>query len=387
MPLAKVWNPHDPGLWPGESQRLLLCALLLREDEARESWDEWSRSRDLRDVSVEDSALLPPLYLAADRLRINQSLRPALREAYRAAWLKNEFAIGHLRRLLHAMNAARLPVLVLKGVPLLLFYYRDAGARRMADVDVLVRESDLPRVARLLGSLQWGTETGLPPPQVSPYHHAMHWHHASGFHLDLHWRAWTPDASPSAEEDLWLRCVTRTDQGIEMRIPCPEDLLILMCYHGRKQDRLARGRWVLDVAKILEVCGPEIDLHDLRRRVEQCGLAAPVGDSLNYICREYGVATPPFASHSPARDDTGARMRYRELARHALAERGLGETLVSGWWRYAAVQRARGRTPRWASFVAFYLEDRRWQWGLDRRRQVPGRALRKALSRLRTQGL
>lgn len=382
------WDAHHPALWPGESQRLLLKALLLRGEAARCAWRQWSATYDLANVDVEDSALLPPLYLAAQRLGIDPPIRSLLREAYRASWLKNQMAIMHLQELLKSLDELKLPTVILKGVALLLFHYRDVGARRMGDVDILVKEADLPLAARTLESLGWRSKTSVPPPEVLPYHHAMEWTCHDGFRLDLHWRVWTTDGPPWAEEAFWQRCSPREYCGIKLRVPEPADLLILMCYHGRKQDRVSRARWVLDVAQIVDTSGSEIDWPDVQSRAIQCGLAVPVNDALDCVRREYAVPVPTQSLPTIEREgDTDAATRYMELARHQLLDRGLVEVVASAWWRYAAVQRAREGAPSLAGFLVFYLADRQWEWGLEHKWQVPWRALQKAVQRLRAHGV
>jgi hypothetical protein len=175
---------------------------------------------------------------------------------------------------------------------------------------------------------------------------------------------------------------------MKLRVPCPTDLLVLMCYHGRKQDRVSRGRWVLDVAQIIDTSSSEIDWPDVWEQASRCGLAAPIHDALDYVRREYGVRVPTVPQLTTRREgDPDAARRYRELARHQLVDRGFGEVVCTAWWRYAAVQRARGGAPSLTGFLAFYFADRQWEWGLEHTWQVAWSALRKAFQRLRAHGV
>jgi len=85
---------------------------------------------------------------------IPESLRERLRLDYVVTQLQNQSICKELDSLVRALNQARIPVVVLKGVCFALTLYPDIGLRPMGDLDVLVPSSRLTeavQIARLLG--------------------------------------------------------------------------------------------------------------------------------------------------------------------------------------------------------------------------------------------
>ncbi len=389
MRAATTWEPLHPSLWPSESQRKLLRALLLTGDAATASWRDWCAEHDLDRADASDRALFPSLFLEADRLAVEPAGRVILRAAYMATWAHNRTVLSLFPQTLRRFNDAGLQVAVLKGLPLLLYYYEDIGARPMADVDVLIRPGDLQLAAQLLQANGWTPEKAIPPPRVAAHLHALSWRHDLGFYLDLHWRPFTIDCPTSAEERFWARTELREWAGSEISVPAATDFLIMMCFHGRRQDQLAKGRWVLDVARVLAGAGVALDWQEVVDQSIATGLAPVVRDALDYMRNAHGLAVPEdhLARLARAGDDERARQRYREVVQGDAPGRDMRETVASKWWRYSSVQMAHRRQPTTLGFLSYYVADRQWEWGLDHAWQVAPRALVMALVRLRAHGI
>jgi hypothetical protein len=382
------WDPADPGLWPNAAQALLLRALVLDGEAAACAWREWRADHQLENTGHGELALFPSLFLKAEPLGIEADARATLRQHYAAAWARNQKALGCLTEAFGLLAAAGVSAIALKGSPLLLCYYGDAGARPMADVDVLIRQADLPRAVDALAADGWRTERGLPPREVLANIHAVEWTHRSGLNLDLHWRPFTPDCPAAAEERLWTQSETRRTQRGEVRLPCAADLLILMCFHGRKPDPVSACRWALDVARIIERAEPPIDWEYVLEQCKETGLVLPVRDALLFVARELGAAVPGDFLRAIAGVTVGPSdvARYHALARGPRRRRGLAEVVAVQWWRYAAVGRSRGRRPSVAGFARYYLARKQWEWDLKHKWQVPVRAVQAAIERVRAHG-
>jgi hypothetical protein len=118
---------------------------------------------------------------------------PSLRER-----LKNDFAaacalelIGEreLRKVLSCLEEHRIRLILLKGVPLAYTIYQSPTLRPRGDMDLLIRESDMQRVGRILSGLGYdGPE--LEGAKLVSYQCSYRRKDSYGIchHLDVHWK-------------------------------------------------------------------------------------------------------------------------------------------------------------------------------------------------------
>src|SRR5208337_1718753 len=94
---------------------------------------------------------------------------------------------------------------VLKGIPLAVLAYGDAGLRDTGDIDLLIDEKDIAAADALLqeaGYLRVDPEVELTPRRFAYY--AAHWkdfvyhHRVSGDAVELHWRLTRNCAMPGS---------------------------------------------------------------------------------------------------------------------------------------------------------------------------------------------
>jgi len=363
------WNPHAAHLWPTASDQLLLRAAVLHGDAAVLAWRAWRATHEIAAADLASQALLPRIYCNLEAGELDAADRGALRAAYRETWTRNHAVLHHLLDVLRRFARASIDAMVLKGVPLALLYYRDLGARVMADVDVLIRADDLGRAADVLAAAGWRMEGSLPPASIAAAVRAVAWAHPQGLLLDLHWRPFEIDCPIDVEEAYWQRAHWYDVRDVRMRVPSPDDLLLLMCFHGRRQDPQARARWIVDALAVIAAADPPVDWRAVLRRSEEAGLLPPVRDALGYLRREFSVdIAEEILQHAAAIPAEAAESRrYRELA-GLVPTAGVG-LLGRFWWRYAAAYRSRRAPVPILGFVGFYLSYKQWQ--LRRRSRWP----------------
>lgn len=384
-----AFDPHAPDLWPSASQRLLLRALLLDGAPARAAWRQWSALHRLDTLDVAEEVLLPTLYLEVDRLDLEADVRARARAAYLSDWARNQLALHRLSDLLRRLEASGVPAVLLKGAALALRYYPDVGARTMADVDLLIHESHLSRAAEVLSAAGWFPPLAGPPPaDLVPHMHAVSWAHPVTFSIDLHWRPFTVGCPAAAEERFWQRTQLCDSAFGRVRLPAAADLLILMCFHGRKLDRQANARWVVDAVKVIAGADPPIDWGDVLEQCRETGLLPPVRDALTYLKREIDAPIPEdfldAAGKIPARRPE--MMRYAYLTRDQVNARGLAEVVGEQWWRYAAGRRVHGHSVSKTGFMRYYVRLKQWEWNARGVRWMPLRAVTSVLRRFWSYG-
>lgn len=121
-------------------------------------------------------------------------------------WATNERLAKELRDVARAFDAAGCPFVLLKGLHTALAYHGDMDRRGMADLDVLVRKTDLERAARILAGLGYAQRSrALFGRRVAAsFTHAFEF--AKGdVPVDLHWALATHPSYRIDEEALWAR--------------------------------------------------------------------------------------------------------------------------------------------------------------------------------------
>ncbi len=181
-----------------EDQIWLLKAALFAPEEAINYWERWKKYQNLNhitkadanysifsEIDTESLRVLPLIYRKLEHT--DDSLLPALKDAYRTTWMSNQKLLYRAQEIVRACNEAGIPNMLLKGIPMSLHYYKDMGVRPMGDVDLLVPLEYLEPTISLLA-----TYGNIPDAIEYKYRHlihAMHCFDEGGIDVDLHWQA------------------------------------------------------------------------------------------------------------------------------------------------------------------------------------------------------
>ncbi len=181
-----------------EDQIWLLKAALFAPEEAITYWVQWKKYWQLDNVTKEkakfdvfarvDAESQRVLPLAYRNLEHTQDpLLPALKEAYRTTWMRNQKLLQRAQQIVKVCNEAGVPNMLLKGIPLALYYYKDMGVRPMSDIDLLVPWEHLEQTSKLLEKL--GNKANPIERKYQHLIHAIHCFDEGGVDVDLHWKA------------------------------------------------------------------------------------------------------------------------------------------------------------------------------------------------------
>ena len=121
---------------------------------------------------------------------------------YRQTWYKNHLVFRDMAGILSELQAAGVPVMVVKGAALILRYHRDFGARPMDDFDVVVPTDRAARALEVLRERGWRTDRPLTEYRMRAFN-GMNMHDGQGRQLDLHWHLLAEDCRPDADADFW----------------------------------------------------------------------------------------------------------------------------------------------------------------------------------------
>ncbi len=371
--------PDDRGvsghLWPSAEQRLLLDAALRDGAPAFAAYRTWRARVDLdAEFGYHTLRLLPLVYDNLQRQGLRDPLMGRLKGVYRRAWYETHRLLHQVRPVVAALVEDGVPLLLLKGAPLVLDYYGNHALRPMADVDLVVTPGDLDRALAVLRSLGWRTPVE-PDADVLRFRHAVQCLGPGGAEMDLHWHVLYEAGSEAADADFRSTLEPLDFLGCAVRQLDPTGLLLVVIVHGLRWNHETPIRWIPDALTILRRRGADIDWDRLLRMATSHRLTHRVGLGLAYLADAFDAPVPR---------DVVARLRSLELS---LVERIERTVLLADNRR---LERSALGT-QWVSFVEYcrYADTRgpvafatgfshylRYRMGLGGRRELLPRLVR-----------
>jgi hypothetical protein len=271
-------------------QRLLVAAFA-RGERAVRAWQEWSEGRDLSALDATEMRLLAPVFHNLRACGVaDAEIAPVVKQMARSMWVRTRLMLREAAATVALLSAHDLDSVLLKGAALVAGGYCDAGARPMADFDLLVTPADLPRAAALLASAGWQAERPLDR-RMMRYRHAVLFEKPDRG-CDLHW--WPLWESRDAKADARFRgdAEEATLDGVPVRIPRAEHQLLHVIVHGTRAFDATLVRWIGDALAVLRTRGAAFDWALFVEEVEARRLAYPVGESLAYLVETFDAVVP-----------------------------------------------------------------------------------------------
>ena len=181
--------------------------------------------------------------------------RAELRARNRADAHRGLALAAELRRLLAALEGAGVEALAYKGPALAMQAYGDLALRAFVDLDLLVREGDVPRALEALDEAGYAPALALSPAQARHFGRVDGdfplLHRATGTLVELHARISSERfCMPIGTEGLMRRARAVPVGGGAVRTLGDDDLLLVLCVHGAKH-RWKRLEWLAALAALL----------------------------------------------------------------------------------------------------------------------------------------
>lgn len=253
------------------------------------------------------------------------SLPPAwagpLARAHRRTVLDNLAALAAFRRLGAHLTAERVPFILLKGAAYLVDLYRDPGARRLTDIDLLVRRSDAGRMARRLRQDGYQGAVGAHYPEDRRFEM---WRPGPGeCRMEVHWSLGLPLRARVDQEGIWERSRPCVLEGVFCRRLGPEDALLYHAWHAADSYFGPSLKWAIDLREMLRAWRPDI------RCLLERGAAWRCRTALHLAARHMEKIFPGQAPTDLIARTAPGRLRARLLAAY-LADDPLALLTVSG---------------------------------------------------------
>ena len=270
-----------------------------------------------------------------------------LRDACRASAARNLLLFSELGKVLRAAQAARVPVIPLKGACLAEAVYGDITLRPMADLDLLVKPSDLPAAIEVLRTLGYESDQRFDPvAQQARFQDMPPMRHPGGAMVELHWTLVTPLCRARIDEHelegIWGRSAPAIIAGVSSRALAPEDLLLHLCMHASVHHRFADVglKSFVDIAEVARHYDGRLDWRELAGRANAWRVANGVRMAL-MLAQEWTDLRVPadvWAQLDGERPDE----QTLEWARHKVLE-GRPTELVNEFARLESDGGATGR--------------------------------------------
>ncbi|MBI4767436.1 MAG: nucleotidyltransferase family protein [Deltaproteobacteria bacterium] len=197
-----------------------------------------------------------------------------------------------LGKVLEVLGKNDIPVMALKGAHLARLVYGNIALRPMGDLDLLVKKKDLPRVEEKL--LEIGLAlTGTQKKNPEILHHLVYRWPGKEICVEVHWNiigsAFPFNVDP---EGLWNRARPAVFDGLEIKVLCPEDLLLHLCLHTARDLYQTGLRPFCDLLEVIRQNENKMDWDQVFLRSGEWGIGKFVYLTLKLTRELLGASVP-----------------------------------------------------------------------------------------------
>ena len=295
---------------PEESKLSRLDSLLKAQ---RGSKVDWQRLLCCADFHGTSSLLHQNLARYSDV--VPRYVLEALKERYVTNVQKSLFLARELTRILDCAQTLNIDLISYKGIVLSEVYYGDMAIRQAGDIDLFVRKRDVVRAKNALRELGYLPELRIPENAEADYlasGYEYSFDGGAGKHLlELQWALQPHYYAVDYDMDGLFGCAVEVHAaGLGLKIPSPEDLLIVLCIHAAKH---AWGRiiWLCDVGQVLK--RSKLNFDSILSRARELGITRILHLTLLLANRFIGMPLPGEIERAISADGA-AHALYEELA-------------------------------------------------------------------------
>ncbi|MGB7977707.1 MAG: nucleotidyltransferase family protein [Chlamydiales bacterium] len=323
-------RPVDSGNgWPTAEQTLLLKACLDSGAAAKAALHLWKEKIDFDKMEPASYKLLP--LLCRNIKLADDPIFEKCKGIYRRTWVENQLLWKHiLSTLIQLRNAGISQIVLLKGMAMILRYYRDFGARVIGDVDILIPRGEAPLAGRVLQRAGWRQAVSrfeLDNEEHTNRWHALNFLHPAGLRIDLHWSL-IQENSRLLDEAVLKHAEPLAIKGVSLYIPSPTELLLQTAVHGVKYSPVPLIRWIADATTLLRQAEKGIDWDRLIELAKLAHVCTPLYFALQYL-NDHFEAPIPKKTLQKLKHHPSHRLEKLEYRFHAL-----GYTDRAAWYRY-----------------------------------------------------
>jgi len=296
-----MMKAKSPEAYSPEERLLLLCMRAALGEEPISPGDDFIPERVDWNYLLELAwrhALAPILHTGLRQARgraIPPDFMAKLSDTVRKNTQRNLLLNAELLEILAQLESLGIEALPLKGPVLSHYLFGSIAMRQFADLDVLVRPRAVCDAVELLMSRGYRPRVLLNRKQMASlvqfgWQYRL-FHPERAYSVQLHWRIAPVYFSVSFPlRAMWRRVTSVSLAGTTVRMPCPVDLLFMLCIHGTRHLWM-RLVWVHDIALILPRIG-DTGWREIMRLARSSGAERMVLVGLALARKLLGVRLP-----------------------------------------------------------------------------------------------
>jgi putative nucleotidyltransferase-like protein len=251
-------------------------------------------------------SVLPLVHRAlAQHGGVPAATRETLESLFQQSVRRNLFFTAELMRLLDGFSEQGISVLPYKGPTLAQALYGDIALRAFADLDLLVRPSDVPGATEVLETLGYTADPPISAARRSAHlalaSEQMFRRTAGAALVELQWRI-TP-AYFSVDFDLerfWRTAVPVSLGSRQVPALAPEVLLLVLSVHGAKHHWQSLV-WIADIAQLLRKY-PDLDWDSVLQIARSMGIERLLFLALVLSVKLFSAGLPELVWQQAASD-------------------------------------------------------------------------------------
>jgi len=229
---------------------------------------------------------------SSDKTKVPSKILNELKNMYYNSSLSNMQMEREIGVVIKSLDAQGILSIVLKGIFLAQAVYKNIGLRPAADIDLLIKKEDLPRVDTILRVLGYDSppcyDDFLLKKTVTVVNSLVYNKRDGGFYIHLHWHlinsTWPLEEYVERLDmgRVWS-CAQAFDlNGCRMMILSPAHLLIYLLYHAFQHyyDRLI---FVSDIVRTLKTYEEQLDQNEVVSEAGRFGLVSVSYHSLQCV--------------------------------------------------------------------------------------------------------
>lgn len=305
-------NLPYPKSFPTNDEKEFLRLILCDDADFPGQWKAWTASHDFDTIDDTKWHLCSLIYLRLVKLDMEDDpLFGRVKGIYKMIWVRNQQILAAAKDIYAILAAHAIPVVFLKGIPMLVDVYQNSGARLTSDVDIFVPPNYAPQaVTAILDSgwtyfKPWMPDVSNPVPSMYQVTKSTDVMNRYEIIADIHWNIFglyhharpmdifllrTNLSTLAFREAYSASAVPLRDPGIPAKRLSNEDMLIHAVVHG-SENATARGiRWITDAAAIMRAF--DINWELLAKRSHAFGLSLELWMAFRYLQEEFELDIP-----------------------------------------------------------------------------------------------
>jgi hypothetical protein len=198
-----------------------------------------------------------------------ESAQHELTYFYSANSAKNRFLAGELLCILQLFEDENILAVPFKGPVLAAVLYGNLALREFVDLDILVREQDIPKARQVLSNI--GYQSNVRNAEITPDTGNDEFYSAStGTMVELHWQ-FSPRRFISVlpAQQFWKNIEAMESLGRQVWSFSSQDTFLFLAVHGAKHG-WSSLKWLCDLAEFIR-SNPDLDWPRLFKRAEALG--------------------------------------------------------------------------------------------------------------------